>query len=166
MKHKKLMKRIIESRGGKKAAKKVRKRNKKFLDNLQTMSLQEELNIRDFDIVKKISKKLTKRAKNITDTIEERGKAIVCDKLNTKQDMLKYVKDVIASSNTTLDEEMVSATPVKSFELGVFTFTFYNNENPYRVLVSKDIDINNLKTIKAEIVVEKTDVDKTGTKTE
>ena len=160
------MKRIIESRGGKKAAKKVRKRNKKFLDNLQTMSLQEELNIRDFDIVKKISKKLTKRAKNITDTIEERGKAIVCDKLNTKQDMLKYVKDVIASSNTTLDEEMVSATPVKSFELGVFTFTFYNNENPYRVLVSKDIDINNLKTIKAEIVVEKTDVDKTGTKTE
>ena len=161
MKHKKLMKRIIESRGGKKAAKKVRKRNRKFLDNLQTMALQ-ELEIRDFvnDSVSKISKRITERAKNITDTIEERGKAIVCDKLNTKQDMLKYVKDVIASSNTTLDEEMVSATPVKSFELGVFTFTFYNNENPYRVLVSKDININNLKTIKAEVVVEKTDVDK------
>ena len=140
MKPKKLMKRIIESRGSKKTAKKVAKRNKKFLTNLCCLG---------FDIV-------DEKPQEVHDTTP---RTIVCESLESKRDMLKYIKDVIASSNTVLDEEMVSATPVQAFELGVFTFTFYNKDNPYRILVSKDINIENLKSIKADVVIEKNHVD-------
>jgi hypothetical protein len=73
--------------------------------------------------------------------------------------MLDYVKDIITAANTDLDEDLVNAKAVKNFELGIFTFTFYDDQNPYRVLVSKDIDVNLLKSIRAEVKVERNNVD-------
>lgn len=142
MKAKKLLKRILDSRPGKKTAKKVTKRNKKFLKNLYTLNNHVDEPI-----------------ENVATDVEDTTKVGIYTNIDSKKAMLDYVKDIITAANTDLDEDLVNAKAVNNFELGIFTFTFYDDQNPYRVLVSKDFDVNLLKSLRAEVKVEHKNVD-------
>ena len=128
MKPKKLLKRIIDSRNSKKAAKKVRKRNARFIRNLYDLDSQ-------YDVAE-------------VSTPETQGRAVMFyDDLKTKSDIIDYVRALLKTSDFDINENIVNAKPVKSFEFGVFTFTFYDEENPYRVLTSPSVNLNAIKNI-------------------
>ena len=128
MKPKKLLKRIIDSRNSKKAAKKVRKRNARFIRNLYDLDSQ-------YDVAE-------------VSTPEAQGRAVLFyDDLKTKSDIIDYVRTLLKTSDFDINENILNAKPVKSFEFGVFTFTFYDGENPYRVLTSPSVNLNAIKNI-------------------
>ena len=130
MKAKKLLKRVLEARGSKKASKKTRKRNRKFMEALYSFepSTDEQ-----------------------TTSLSKQSYTVGADSVSSKQAILEYVRNVINTASTALDADLVNSKPVKSFEFGVFTFQFYDSTVPYRVLVSKDFDVNNIKTITATV---------------
>lgn len=128
MKPKKLLKRIIDSRNSKKAAKKVRKRNARFIEELYNLDSQ-------YDVAE-------------VSVPESTGKAVIFyDDLKTKTDIIDYVREILKTADIDINETILNAKPVKSFEFGVFTFTFYNDENPYRVLTSPSVNLNAIKNI-------------------
>ena len=129
MKTKKLLKRIINARLSKKETKKVKKHNRKFFDNL-FVATEDIDSHASFD--------------------NEPRTAVLSDAENKKK-IFEYVKNVIASGDTDLNESKVNTKPLKSFEISVFTFEFENDVNPYTVLSSKDINIDELKSLTVSI---------------
>jgi len=131
MKTKKLLKRIINARmsGKKKESKKVRKHNNRFFDDL----LDETMEIDARDAL------FNNHAVVLTDTA-------------SKAQIFKYVKDVIASGDTELNETAANAQPIKKFEVGVFTFEFNGDVNPYRVIASNDLNMDELKSLTISVL--------------
>ena len=145
MKRKKLLKRIINARLSKKESKKVRKHNKRFFNNLW----EETCDVNGIDS---------------NETLFEQPRNVVITDGANKEAIFKYVKDIIASADTDLNEEKATVKPLKRFEIGVFTFEFEDEVNPYRVMTSKDMDIDKLKSLAVSVlkVVEPNEDNKTS----
>lgn len=116
MKAKKLLKRVMESRGEKKASKKVRKRNTKFLANLYWMNSPAE-EVPEY----------------------KAGKTPP-----TKEDWVAWVKRELELCQANVEEHELNS-PVKTFTIVSVEFDFWDpQKDPVKVLMSDAVNISRL----------------------